>query len=72
MTGNDVFNLLGVDDVVGQVIIDLGIGQVALLLTAGNQVFQLSCLLVAAGRCALIGQNGWPPCQKYKRLIILS
>jgi hypothetical protein len=34
----DVFDLLGIDNIVRQVVIDLGIGQIALLFAAGNQV----------------------------------
>jgi hypothetical protein len=33
---DDVFDLIRIGDVVGQVIVDLGVGQVALLLALGN------------------------------------
>ena len=37
---DDVFDLLRIDDVVGQVIVDLGVGQVAVLLAERDQVLQ--------------------------------
>ena len=37
---DDVFDLLGVDDVVGQVVVDLGVGEVAALLAEHDQVLQ--------------------------------
>ena len=57
---DDIFDLLGIDDVVGQVIIDLNIGQVSLLLASGNQVFQLLSLLAYGHRCLFFTQDENP------------
>ena len=43
---DDVLDLLGIDDVIGQVIVHLGIGQVALLLAAGDQLSDLGLLIL--------------------------
>ncbi len=43
---DDVFDLLRIDDVVGQVIVDLGVGQVALLQTLGDELLDFGLLLV--------------------------
>ena len=43
---NDVFDLLGVHDTFGQVIVDLGVGEVSLLFTLCNQQFKSGLLLV--------------------------
>ena len=54
---DDVFNLLWIDNAAGQVIIDLRIGQIALLLASGNQFFQLLSFLLAANHCAFFRQD---------------
>ena len=54
---DDIFDLLGVNYVVRQMIIDLGVGQVALLLAAGDQILKLSCLLVAGHRRTFVAQD---------------
>ena len=54
---NDVFDLFRIDYVIRQVVIDLCIGQVALLLAAGNQIFQLLNLFVPANHCTLFAQD---------------
>ena len=41
---DDVFDLLGIDDVVGQVVIDLGIGQVALLQALADELLDVGLL----------------------------
>ncbi len=43
---DDVFDLFGIDDVVGQVVIDLGIGQVALFLALGDEHLDIGGLLL--------------------------
>ena len=57
---DDIFDLLGVDYIVRQMIIDLGVGQVALLLAAGNQILKLSYLLVAGHHRTFVAQGAWP------------
>ena len=42
---DNIFDLLGIDDVIRQVIVDLGIGQETLLLTLGDELFQLGLLI---------------------------
>jgi hypothetical protein len=42
---DNVFDLLGIDDVIRQVIIDFGVGQEALFLAARNEFLQLLSLL---------------------------
>ena len=50
---DDIFNLLGIDDVVWQVVVYLRIGQEALLLALCDQVFQLRLLiLIHCGFCS--------------------
>ena len=36
---DNVFDLLGLDDAVRQVVVDFGVGQKALLLALGNELF---------------------------------
>ena len=43
---HDVFDLLRIDDVVGQVVVDFRVGQVALLQTLGDELFDFRLLLV--------------------------
>jgi len=43
---DDVFDLFRIDNVIGQVIIYLGIGQKTLLFTLGNEIFQLGLLIL--------------------------
>jgi hypothetical protein len=54
---DDILDLFRIDDVVRQVIIDLCVGQVALLFATGNQLFQLMSLLAAANHCAFFRQD---------------
>ena len=70
---DDIFDLFGIDDVVGQVIVDLGIGQVTLLLASGDQIFELLSLLAPATtvRCVFLVKTELPAGKKCKRLIIL-
>jgi len=46
---DDVFDLLGLDQAVGQVVVDLGVGKEALLLAAGDQLTNLRLLFVVHG-----------------------
>ncbi len=69
---NDVFDLLRIDDVVGQVIVDFGVGQVALFLAARNQFLELLRLLADTVYCFLFCQGEFPTSKKYKRLILRS
>ncbi len=48
--GDDVFDLLGVHHVVGQMIVDLGVGQVAALLAEHDQVLQAQAARFGFGR----------------------
>jgi hypothetical protein len=57
---DDIFDLLGIDYAVRQMIIDLSVGQIALLLAAGDQIFELLCLLVAANYGGFVLQDAWP------------
>jgi len=57
---DDILNLLRIDDVIRQMIIDVCVGEVALLFAAGDQLFELLCLLVAANHCTFVAQDGWP------------
>ena len=43
---DDVFDLLRIDDVIRQMIVDLGIGQESLLLTFCDQQFELRLLVL--------------------------
>ncbi len=54
---DDVFDLIRIGDVVGQVIVDLGVSQESLLLTLGNQLFQTGLLLrgISAHETSAIG-----------------
>ena len=47
---DDVFDLVRVGDVGGQVIIDFRVGQITLLFTAGNQLLELRLLLFFISR----------------------
>gem|GEM_PF-5411089 len=47
---DDVFDLLGLDDIVGQMIVDLRIGEVSLLFAAGNEFANLGLLILACHR----------------------
>ena len=38
---DNIFDMFGIDDVIRQMIVDFAVGQVALLLAAGNQLLQL-------------------------------
>ncbi len=58
---DDVFDLLGIDNVIRQMVIDLCVGQETLFLATGNQVFQLLRLLVAADSCAFFRQGQRTP-----------
>ena len=49
---DDVFDLLRIDDVVGQVIVDLGVGQVALFHALDDQGLDFGLLLLVAGFCS--------------------
>src|SRR5690606_31276726 len=50
---DDVFHLVGVGNRIRQVVVHLGVGQVALFLAKGDQQFQLRLLLLFLGRHAL-------------------
>ena len=54
---DDVFDLLGIDDIVRQVVVDLGIGQETLLLAARNQILELLRLLATAYGCTFLAQD---------------
>ena len=54
---DDILDLLGIDDVVRQVIVDLCVGQKSLFLAAGNQVFELLRLFAAANCCTFFAQG---------------
>ena len=69
---NDVFDLLWIDDAAGQVVIDLGVGQITLFLAAGDQFFQLLSLCARAYYCFFCCQDETPTGKRYKRLILLS
>jgi hypothetical protein len=47
---DDVFDLIRIDEIVGQVIVDLGIGQVALLETFADELLDLGFLLLSGIR----------------------
>src|SRR5690606_10249579 len=53
---DDVFDLLRIDDVVGEVIVDLGIGQVALLQALADQLLD-----VGLGGLTFVGHTAAPP-----------
>ncbi len=55
---DDILDLLRIDDIVRQVVIDLGIGQVALLLAAGNQILKLLGLCAPTDHCSFLAQDG--------------
>src|SRR6266702_1198639 len=61
---DDVFNLLRIHDLGGQMVIHLGIGQVALLLAAGNQKLEL--------RLAIFGHHGGTALYTERRLLLDS
>jgi hypothetical protein len=67
---DDVFDLLGIDDPAREVIVDFCVGEVALLLAAGDQVLELLGLLVPANHRTLFAQDREPPSKKCKRLSI--
>ncbi len=48
--GDDAFDLLGVEDVVGQMVVDLGVGQVASLLAEHDQILQPRLARLGLGR----------------------
>src|SRR6202043_4237571 len=55
---DDVFDLLRIDDFRGQVIVDLGVGQVALLLAARDQELELRLPVFRHGRNASLDAEG--------------
>ncbi len=57
---DNVFDLLGIDDVIRQVIIDFGVGQEALFLAARNEFLQLLSLLAGAYCCTFLAQDETP------------
>jgi hypothetical protein len=57
---DNVFDLLGIDDVIRQVIIDFGVGQEALFLAARNEFLQLLSLLAGANCCTFLAQEETP------------
>ena len=54
---DDIFNLLRVDDVIGQMIIHFRVSQVALLLASGNKFFQLLGWFGTTYHCAFFPQD---------------
>src|SRR5262249_554091 len=46
---DDVFDLLRIDDVVGQVVVDLGVGQITLFFALDNQGLNFGLLLLGGG-----------------------
>jgi hypothetical protein len=48
---DNVFDLLRIDDVVGQVIVDFGVGQVALFLALDDQGLDFGLLLLGGFGC---------------------
>ncbi len=55
---DDVFDLLRIDDVVGQVIVDLGVGQVPLLLALDDQGLDFGLLLLCVRLPTFAGSRG--------------
>ncbi len=49
---DDVFNLIRIGDILGQVIVDLGVGQVALILATGDEILEPGLLLGGVGHSA--------------------
>ena len=49
---NDVFNLIRIGNILGQVVVDFGVGQVALILASGDKILEPGLLLGGVGHSA--------------------
>ena len=54
---HDIFDLLGIDNIVRKVVVDFRVGQETLFLATGNQVFELLRLLIDALCCTFFAQG---------------
>ena len=55
---DDVFDLVGIADVVGQVVVDLGVGQESLLLALGDQFLEARLVLFGFGSSHITSCGG--------------